>query len=120
MPSKVVPVEAAVARISDRSTVSICGAWINIPDSTLAAVRKQFVASGHPRDLTVVFAICPGGVPSQPSFSAENTPEQEGTLLHGVYHYPKGIGVDESVIWGDHFFVEALYKALANVTVEFV
>jgi unsaturated chondroitin disaccharide hydrolase len=38
----------------------------------------------------------------------------EGILRHGVYHYPKGLGVDESVIWGDHFFVEALVKALAG------
>ena len=49
-------------------------------------------------------------------FSAEKRPEQEGTLLHSVYHYHKGIGVDESVIWGDFFFVEALYKVLANAT----
>jgi unsaturated chondroitin disaccharide hydrolase len=34
--------------------------------------------------------------------------------LHGVYHLPKGLGVDESVAWGDHFFVEALVKALAH------
>lgn len=47
-------------------------------------------------------------------FSAEHKLEQEGILLHAVYHYRKRIGVDESVIWGDHFFVEALYKVLTN------
>jgi unsaturated chondroitin disaccharide hydrolase len=31
-----------------------------------------------------------------------------------VYHYPKRLGVDESVSWGDFFFVEALVKALAG------
>jgi len=41
-------------------------------------------------------------------------PEWEGILLHGIYHYHKGLGVDESVAWGDHFFVEALVKALAG------
>jgi unsaturated chondroitin disaccharide hydrolase len=53
---------------------------------------------------------------ASPDFLAENSPDQEGILLHAVYHYNKGIGVDESAIWGDHFFVEALYKVLANVT----
>ena len=45
-------------------------------------------------------------------FLAHITPGWEGVLLHGVYHLPKRLGVDESVAWGDHFFVEALVKAL--------
>jgi unsaturated chondroitin disaccharide hydrolase len=47
-------------------------------------------------------------------FLARSTPGWEGSLLHGVYHYHKGLGVDESVAWGDHFFVEALVKAVAG------
>ena len=45
-----------------------------------------------------------------------NQPAWEGILLHGVYHYHKGLGVDESVAWGDHFFVEAVVKALAGTS----
>jgi unsaturated chondroitin disaccharide hydrolase len=41
-------------------------------------------------------------------------PEWEGILMHGVYHLHKGLGVDESVAWGEHFFVEAVVKALAG------
>ncbi len=47
---------------------------------------------------------------SSPHFLAVDEPEWEGILKHGVYHLPKGLGVDESVIWGDHYFVESLYK----------
>ncbi len=47
-------------------------------------------------------------------FLATSRPEWEGILLHGVYHMHKNLGVDESVAWGDHFFVEALVKAVAN------
>jgi unsaturated chondroitin disaccharide hydrolase len=47
-------------------------------------------------------------------FLARGRPEWEGILMHGVYHYHKGLGVDESVAWGEHFFVEALAKALAG------
>ncbi|MBI2952176.1 glycoside hydrolase family 88 protein [bacterium] len=46
------------------------------------------------------------------SFLARYHPGQEGLLLHGVYHKNKGLGVDESVAWGDHFFVEAIYRVL--------
>ena len=44
-------------------------------------------------------------------FLAINRPEWEGILMHGVYHFHKGLAVDESVAWGEHFFVEALVKA---------
>jgi len=48
------------------------------------------------------------------TFLPVKRPEWEGILMHGVYHYHKGLGVDESVAWGDHFFVEALVKATAG------
>jgi unsaturated chondroitin disaccharide hydrolase len=38
----------------------------------------------------------------------------EGILKHGVYHIHKKLGVDESVMWGEYFFVEALSKALQS------
>lgn len=45
-----------------------------------------------------------------PEYLAIEDPEWEGILKHAVYHLHKNLGVDESVIWGDHYFVEALYK----------
>jgi unsaturated chondroitin disaccharide hydrolase len=45
-------------------------------------------------------------------FLARGQEGQEGILLHGVYHYHKRLGVDESVMWGEHFLMEALQKAL--------
>ena len=47
-----------------------------------------------------------------PEFLADKTPGWEGILKHGIYHQRKGLGVDESVMWGDYFFLEALGKAL--------
>jgi unsaturated chondroitin disaccharide hydrolase len=35
-----------------------------------------------------------------------------GVLKGGVYHLHKGLGVDESVMWGEYFFTEALEEAL--------
>jgi len=54
--------------------------------------------------LNILESLCEEG------FLARGRPGWEGLLLHGVYHYHKGLGVDESVAWGDHFFVEALVK----------
>jgi unsaturated chondroitin disaccharide hydrolase len=47
-----------------------------------------------------------------PEFLANNTPGWEGILKHGIYHQRKNLGVDESVMWGEYFFLSALDKAL--------
>jgi unsaturated chondroitin disaccharide hydrolase len=47
-----------------------------------------------------------------PEFLADQTPGWEGLLKHGIYHQRKGLGVDESVMWGDYFFLEAVGKVL--------
>jgi unsaturated chondroitin disaccharide hydrolase len=41
-------------------------------------------------------------------------PQYEGILRGGVYHIHKGLGVNESVMWGEFFFLEALERALAQ------
>jgi unsaturated chondroitin disaccharide hydrolase len=58
--------------------------------------------------LTILRTLC------SDEFLARGRPGWEGILLHGIYHYHKGLGVDESVAWGEHFFVEALVKVLTN------
>ncbi len=47
-----------------------------------------------------------------PHYLASETPGWEGILKHGVYHTAKNLGVDESVMWGDFFLVEALTKVV--------
>ncbi len=46
---------------------------------------------------------------------AESDGDWEGILKGGVYHIHKGLGVNESVMWGDYFFVEALDRAVRPV-----
>ena len=41
-------------------------------------------------------------------FLAADDPAWEGLLKHGSYHETKGLGVDESVMWGDYFLLDAL------------
>jgi unsaturated chondroitin disaccharide hydrolase len=49
---------------------------------------------------------------TRPDFLALDDPEWEGILKHGIYHLPKQTGVDESVAWGEYFFLEAAGKVL--------
>jgi unsaturated chondroitin disaccharide hydrolase len=50
---------------------------------------------------------------SSDRYLASSQPGWEGVLLHGVYHFHKHLGVDESVMWGDYFFLEALCNVVA-------
>ena len=49
-----------------------------------------------------------------PEFLANETSGWEGILKHGIYHEGKKLGVDESVMWGEYFFLSALDKALGG------
>ena len=42
--------------------------------------------------------------------SSKEEPTSEGLLLHGVYAYAEGKGVDEPNLWGDYFYMEALMR----------
>ena len=38
--------------------------------------------------------------------------EWGGILKHGCFNKPEGKGIDESLIWGDYYFMEALTKVI--------
>ena len=40
---------------------------------------------------------------------------ENGILKHGCFHKPAGIGVDESLILGDYYFIEAIMKMRQEV-----
>ncbi len=48
-------------------------------------------------------------------YLAESDPAWEGILKGGIYHIHKNLGVNESVMWGEYFFVEALEHALRKL-----
>jgi unsaturated chondroitin disaccharide hydrolase len=89
------------------------------PDSSAAAIAASglldlasFTASRAKSRLYCETALRILDTLTGDEFLARNTPGWEGVLKRGVYHINKGLGVDESVMWGDYFFVEALLKAL--------
>ncbi|MBM7708209.1 glycoside hydrolase family 88 protein [Enterococcus lemanii] len=43
-------------------------------------------------------------------YTTKEQPESNGLLLHGVYDKKSDKGVDECMIWGDYYYVEALIR----------
>jgi len=46
------------------------------------------------------------------NYLGQSDPEWEGILKGGVYHIHRKLGVNESVMWGEYFFLQALDAAM--------
>jgi len=84
---------------SSAAAIAACGFWnlANLCDGTESACLY------HDYALRILDTL------STTNFLANETPGWEGILLHGIYHYPKAVGLDESLIWGDYYLLEAFY-----------
>ena len=61
MNQKIFTSDDAISVIQDGDTVAISGfVGIGTPEELIIALEKRFLATGHPRDLTLVFAAAPG------------------------------------------------------------
>jgi unsaturated chondroitin disaccharide hydrolase len=93
-------------RIADSSAAAIAasGLW------NLAGLVAQSEPARGDRYRRAALTILDSLASDQFLAWSDNT--WEGVVKHGVYHFHKKIGVDESVIWGDFFFLEAADKVL--------
>ncbi len=93
-------------RIDDSSSAAIAasGLW----DLAALLESRDPAKAARYRDavLTILDSLCTD------AYVAWTTPDWEGIVKHGVYHFHKKLGVDESVMWGDFFFLEAVDKVL--------
>ena len=94
---------AASLRIS-AAAIAASGLW------QLAGLTADRERAARYRDATlaILTRLC------SPEFLAVDDPAGRGSSRHGVYHERRGLGVDESVMWGDYFFVEALDRVLES------
>jgi unsaturated chondroitin disaccharide hydrolase len=90
---------------SSAATIAACG-LLNLAELVQDPVHAEHYRSAA---FTILHTL------TGPDYLAHQTPGWEGILKHGVYHRAKGLGVDESVMWGEHFFVEAIDRALASL-----
>jgi unsaturated chondroitin disaccharide hydrolase len=51
-------------------------------------------------------------------FLADQTSGWEGILKHGIYHEGKQLGVNESVMWGEYFFVSGIDSLLGDYRID--
>lgn len=93
-PDPTLPYESSAAAITASGLLDLS---LVCPDQARAALYRQ--AAVH-----ILDTLC------SPEFLPVTTPGWEGLLKHGIYHQRKGLGVDESVMWGDYFFMEAMSK----------
>ena len=93
----------------------------SLPDSSAAAIFASGLfdladacddTSAKTRYLDAAFTIL--ATLLKPPYLAQDDSAWEGILKRGVYHIHKNLGVDESVMWGEFFFVQALAKALVH------
>jgi unsaturated chondroitin disaccharide hydrolase len=96
------PCDAPGLYDSSAAAIAASGLW----DLSEAVTDPTESARYRDAALTALETLCTD------RFLAESLPAWEGILMHGLYHFHKRLGVDESVAWGDHFFVEALVKAI--------
>lgn len=96
---------AAAAFLPDSSAAAIAAVGLfNLAELTADRIRGKTYRA---------YALNILNTLTQPPYLASADPEWEGILKRGVYHVHKNLGVDESVMWGEYFFVEALTKGLA-------
>jgi unsaturated chondroitin disaccharide hydrolase len=99
-PSPECPREASAAAIAAAGMQHIAHALEDGGDQA-AASRYGDYARG------IVATLC------STEFIAADAEGWEGILRHATYHHRNGIAVDESVMWGEYYFVEALQMAAA-------
>ncbi len=94
-PAPLTPWEASAAAIASAGMLHLATAMDVTPHAA------------HYRDyaLTILRTL------RSPHFVATDTAGYEGVLKHATYHQRNGFGIDQSVMWGDHYFVEALLAA---------
>jgi unsaturated chondroitin disaccharide hydrolase len=88
---------------SSAGAIAASGLW-NLASSTRDPARSRRYRDGA---LAMLDTLC------TPRYVAWDDDGWEGVLKHGVYHFHKKLGVDESVMWGDFFFLEGVCKVLA-------
>jgi unsaturated chondroitin disaccharide hydrolase len=86
------------------SSAAACAAGGLIMLGSLVADDDQ-AQRYHERAETTIARLC------EPEFVAYED-DWEGVLKHGSYHETKQLGVDESVMWGEYFFIETLTRVV--------
>ncbi len=90
-------------RDSSSAAIAICGILEGAKQLPSLAQTERYLEIAHKMMESLVN-----------NYTPKSIQESEGLLLHGVYSIPHNQGVDESNIWGDYFYMEALVRLTQN------
>lgn len=93
------PYESSAAAIAANGMWQLAGL---VDDPAAAASYANYA-------LRILERLC------QPDFLAFTDEKWEGLVKHASYHEAKGLGVDESVMWGDYWFLDAIDQVDRNL-----
>jgi unsaturated chondroitin disaccharide hydrolase len=97
------PLDGGRAQVDTSAAAIAAAGLLRLQSLVSDATKGHFY---HETALHILATLCR-------DWLAEGDPEWEGILKGGVYHIHKNLGVNESVMWGEYFFLEALEKAQA-------
>lgn len=81
--------------VKDSSAAAIaCSGLLNLSELT---GKKEFLGGA----INILNSLCDNYLSGE---------DEEGILKHGCFHKLENMGVDESLIWGDYYFIEAIMK----------
>lgn len=89
-------------RDSSAAAITCCGILELLRHLPLTHPRREVYENALNRTMTSLAR----------SYTTRDMPQADGLLLHGVYSIPHNRGVDECMIWGDYYYVEALFRLL--------
>lgn len=89
-------------RDSSAAAITCCGILELLRHLPLTHPRREAYENALNRTMTSLAR----------SYTTRNLPQADGLLLHGVYSIPHNRGIDECMIWGDYYYVEALFRLL--------
>ncbi|WP_321384157.1 glycoside hydrolase family 88 protein [uncultured Enterococcus sp.] len=87
-------------RDSSAASIAVCG---------LLELSKQLPLSDEKHDYYQEIAVEIMAALAK-DYTTKSNPKSNGLLLHGVYDKNSDKGVDECMIWGDYYYVEALTR----------
>ena len=93
---------------SSAAAIAACGLLILAERELSARTPERAALAERHRALALRIAA----TLADDAYQGASRPGEEGILLHGVYHRPRGWGVDASVMWGDYFFLELVERLL--------
>jgi unsaturated chondroitin disaccharide hydrolase len=99
-------VESGPDRIDDSSAAAIAASGLWDLAAHMSSRAQGKAARYRDAALSILDSLCTD------RYLAWTNPAWQGIVKHGVYHFHKKLGVDESVMWGEFFFLEAVDKVL--------